>query len=611
MERNKEAVTWSFWGHEPLNHLRRMGGESIFNLGEWADEWYDYMHSEKMMKKLHDAGINLIYTHFFKGFGLEHEKEEMENTKRLCGYAKKYGIKVLGYCQLGSLYYETMLDEAEDLEDWAIHDENGKIVCWLGEYYRWSPCFNSVKFKEYIKKVIKYGIEEIGLSGFHFDNSYNVACHCTKCTQAFRAYLTKNVESPEKIMGLRHFNHVRIPREDNCPNTHDPLYIWWLKYKADLCAGVHDELFSYVKKCGGPEKIVLHNPCFPRATGRTFARRGFEPSRLTKACDFVFAENAAYIRKEKGIIISQVEAFKYGECFDYRVFDTSWLHDEQGNIRLPKNNEEISRFLAQSMIFSGICGSPWTNRTLKEGHKNVFEDSGLFEFLQNALRYYLDNYDLYNRKAHNHVKLLYSDINCMFSQDDGLLAVRECEDEMVSRTIPFSVIVEKDIDNLEKGQTLVIPKVLYSDNALYDKLISAAQRGVNVLFVGKFGLFNENGKERAGNDRVFSIDKVDGFYQCEHNWIDKLSELNKEYEITTSSDSIIVETKSGGDGELILHLLNADNENEIEELKLSINGFQIKDVDCISMDNTTVKDHDFRVITLKNVKTMATLVLKN
>lgn len=63
-------------------------GDSIFTLGDWAEEWYNRIHEEDVIKAASEKGINVIYTHYFKGFGLETEHEEMENTKKLCQHGK-------------------------------------------------------------------------------------------------------------------------------------------------------------------------------------------------------------------------------------------------------------------------------------------------------------------------------------------------------------------------------------------------------------------------------------------------------------------------------------------------------------------------------------------
>ena len=610
MKENKPVV-WSFWGHEPLRHLKRMGndGDSIFTLGDWAEEWYNRIHEEEVIKKAAESGINIVYTHYFKGFGLETEKEEMENTKRLCEHGKKHGVKVLGYCQLGTLYNETLMDEAPDLEDWAIHDRQGNIVTWLGEYYRYSPCFNSRKFIDYIKKVIKYGIEHVGLSGFHFDNSYNVACHCDKCTKAFREYLRENAD-PEK-MGLRHFDHVRIPPEERAPETHDPLYIHWLRYKADLVAKVHSELFAYVKEVSGGKAIVLHNPCFPRP-GKTFARRGFEPSRLSADCDYVFAENGSgYVREENGKIKGMVNAFKFGECFGYKVFDTCWAHDkETGKAKLPYNREEVIRFVAQSMIYTGLCGSPWTVRTLKDGHKNLLEDSPLSANLKEIFSYYHNNFDLFDLEAENNVKLLYVPDNCMCMVDKGIDNIFDTIDELVTEAVPFSITTESKLDSLNNAEIVIVPKVLYADEKLIEKVKAATERGVKFIFIGHFARYYEDGKERRHSHSVFTLTEKDGVYRTDENFIPVLRELNCENDIILSEKPVMLEKKRGRNGEIVLHLLNPANEKTIPEITITLNGVKIKSVNCASLENAEISSFTENTITLKNLQTTATIIIE-
>ena len=604
-------IVWSFWGHEPLRHLKRMGndGDSIFTLGDWAEDWYNRIHEEEVLKKAAEKGINVVYTHFFKGFGLETERDEMENTKMLCEYGKKHGVKVLGYCQLGTLYNETFMDEAPDLEDWVIHDKAGNIVTWLGEYYRYSPCFNSRSFIDYIKKVIKYGIEHVGLSGFHFDNSYNAACHCDKCTEAFRKYLTENADA--ESMGLRHFNHVRIPTEERASETHDPLYIWWLRYKADLVAKVHKELFSYVKEIGGEDTIVLHNPCFPRP-GKTFAKRGFEPSRISPDCDFVFAENGVgYIRVQDGRVKSMVNAFKFGECFGYKVFDTCWTHDNvTGKMRLPYNREEVVRFVAQSAIFSGVCGSPWTVRTLKDGAKNLLENSPLSESLGEAFTYYRKNFDLFNLPAENNVKILYVPDNCMSMVDKGIDNIFDTVEELVNKAVPFSITTAEKLDSLESGQIVIVPKVLYASENLIEKIKKAASRGVKFILIGHFARYYEDGKERRHSHKVFELSIEDGIYRTDENFIPILQELNRESTITLSEPFVLLEKKKGENGETVLHLLNAENENTIPEITVTLKGKKIKDISLISLEDTEISGKTLDSVTLKNLKTTATLIIK-
>lgn len=607
---NKQPVIWSFWGHEPLRHLRRMGdiGDSIFTLGDWAEDWYNRIHQEEMLEKASKIGVNVIYTHFFKGFGLETEKEEMENTRLMCQRAAKHGIKVLGYCQLGSLYSETIPDEFPDFDDVVLRDSNGKAAVWSGQYYRLRPCFNSRDFIDYIKKVVRYGIEHVGLSGFHFDNSYNIECHCEKCQQAFRDYLTENVPDPDKTFGLRHFRYVRIPREEPGKETHDPLYAWYLRYKADMVAKVHNEIFSYVKEISGGKAIVLHNPTFPDG-GRVFIRRGFEPSRMTKQCDFAFAEKGLnYIRIENDRIKSMVAAFKFGQCFDYQVFDTCWNRDSRGKPRLPESRAEVVRFICQSMIFTGLCGAPWAARSLKDGHKNFLEDSPLAKPMGEAYLYYRNNWEMFSHPAENTVKLLYVPDNAMCMIESGMSNILNTVEELVTNAVPFSMITEQDLDNLEAGQTVVLPDILYTPEPLLEALCRAAERGVRMLVIGKLGRYYADGKERGHSHWIFTKDEKDGFHYTDTDFVPTLRKLNAANEITVDATGILLETCRVENGNMILHLLNAANEKTIEKLTVTMPR-QVTSATCISLENAEIAEIAGNKITLRNLQTTATLTI--
>lgn len=122
------------------------------------------------MRTLADLGINLVVTHFFKGFGLAHECDAQQQTARLVAVAHRYDIAVLGYCQSRSLYYEAFLAEEPNAHSWVQRNRDGKLRTWGTAYHRWAPCIHSQEFHTSMKRVIRSGLEEVGLDGFHFDN---------------------------------------------------------------------------------------------------------------------------------------------------------------------------------------------------------------------------------------------------------------------------------------------------------------------------------------------------------------------------------------------------------------------------------------------------------
>ena len=99
------ATVWTYWNHEPADHLRRMtySNPTVFTTGEWLSDWYERLHGGALIGTVADLGVDTVYCHFFKGFGLAHEQVEMLRTRDFVKLAHARGVKVLGYCQLNSL----------------------------------------------------------------------------------------------------------------------------------------------------------------------------------------------------------------------------------------------------------------------------------------------------------------------------------------------------------------------------------------------------------------------------------------------------------------------------------------------------------------------------
>ena len=85
----ESPVVWSYWNHEPADHLRRMSycRATIFSIGDWLPQWYGRLHGEELVSHAAELGVNTVYCHYFKGFGLVHERAEMERTRQFAEIA--------------------------------------------------------------------------------------------------------------------------------------------------------------------------------------------------------------------------------------------------------------------------------------------------------------------------------------------------------------------------------------------------------------------------------------------------------------------------------------------------------------------------------------------
>ena len=615
------ATVWSYWNHEPADHLRRMSysAPSVFTLGEWLPEWYERLHGEELIGKAASLGVDTVYCHFFKGFGLKHEHDEMERTREFAKIAHSRGVKVLGYCQMNSLYYEAMLGEIPDLEKWTRRNGDGSIAVYTSNYYRWSPCVESREYTDYMKKVVRYGIEHVGLDGFHFDNSYARDCHCERCQKAFRAWLAENVQNPRETCGLADFSYVRIPPKPEIAEPqlelHDPLHLWRQKFRHAQIARFHKEIFDYVKSFG-PDKLVLHNPAFGR--GR-FDTAAVDVAVEPESCDILLAENPRFIREEAGgALVTQVAAYKLGRRLGFKVFDSTWpkvLADaEWGEPRasIPRDADSILRFYAQGMIYGDIAGCPWLVRSTKNGGGVILDDSLQAGLAGKAFKFYKVNRErLYDTVPTARTKLLYA-TDTFYGWSGvtaGFAAFFEATERLNREGVPYTVAMEGDIAAMTSGELLVLPDIRFLSRRLFDAIAAADGRGVKILPLGRAGRYDENGKERAKDNPIFELRQI----------ANKVSEVPHEFKVDMSAPGIMAETQVNKRGERILHLLRPGNSSTVPSLRVvldaSVGRILALPPELFTLDDgcslaDAQRDTAGRItLTIRNFRTMCSVVL--
>ncbi len=259
--------------HEPLMFRRRTGLLAADAAAEYARE-----HAEETVRALAALGITWHRTHFFKGFGLRAEREEIERTKDFVKLCHRYGIKVELYIQWGTLQYETFLDECPEMPDWCVVTEEGQYagITYGHQCFRYRPCTTRPGFWDYLRRVIDVALDEVQADGLGFDNVANTlepeSCHCPECRRAFVAFLKEKYDvatdagrrlATERF-GFAVLEHVRPPTFNRwnpahaCRLIRDPVMQEWMDFR---CAG-HlrrmREVWEHVK-ARAPRTVVEHN----------------------------------------------------------------------------------------------------------------------------------------------------------------------------------------------------------------------------------------------------------------------------------------------------------------------------------------------------------------
>lgn len=629
MNANKPVVA-SFWNYESLDYLYRQGGGGgLFSPGEGVEEWYARLHSEELLLKAKEAGFNMIVTHFFKGFGLEHEKEEIDMLRELTAIAHKHDVKVLGYVQLYSLFTETFPYENPDLKKMSHISVNGTPTTWGSRYYRYKTCYSSPEFIEYIKKVIRFGIEDLGLDGFHFDNSNQERCYCENCNKAFRSYLKEHVQNPRYLLGIKGFDYVNIPRLNlstvfgwpmegsfaskyKTREIHDPMYLLWTGFQTQLVKKAHDTLFGFAKEISDGKAIVLHNPGFP-AGGEVFTDFGYKPHATSKYVDYAYAENVSFIHMEEGKLISQIPGYKINGHFGVKTFNTSWARDEKGFARFPKDYEEIARWSAESMIFTGLIYCSWLVRFQQSDAGTNLDNPLHSESFRKITDYFYRHADLYEGTEEcNKVKLLYYPTDLIGNMDVGYNRLSETVNSLALKGIPFGIVTEQEVDSMQSGETLVISDALFASESLYVSLREAAERGVTVLILGYFGIYDEIGRSRSDKNRVVHLDELLGVIMLHSE--DAVSEAFGSLSCLKNGREIIVEVRKDKEENLLVHLLNPSNHSAADGVEIDLSMFMCEEygkAEIYSFEDACLQAYDpiGKTLMIDGLKTSATVKL--
>ncbi|HRU06973.1 MAG TPA: hypothetical protein P5137_14500, partial [Candidatus Brocadiia bacterium] len=320
---------WTFGGWETDRQYKRMGARAALFTGDgaWVSSWRRRVVSADTARMLAEGGITIVMTHFYKGFGVKAEAKEWPRLKEMVKVYHEHGIRVLGYMQGRSIYYETLRAERPDLDDWVGRRYDGQAHTWGGCYYRLGPCLTSRGYIDYMKEVVRIGMVEIGLDGLHNDNSYYQHCWCKRCAGLFRDWLNAAPDL-EARTGLPNADYVEPPPLPDEWTRYDPLQIAWMEFGTQNRLKAMGELYATMKALK-PDGVYEQNPAFPRK-GPYKARLAVDPAREGAVCDVVCAENSNLPRVSKGVVVSQAEAYLYGDAGGYHVLSTTWNHDRDG-----------------------------------------------------------------------------------------------------------------------------------------------------------------------------------------------------------------------------------------------------------------------------------------
>ncbi|MGH9470815.1 MAG: hypothetical protein ACRD1N_10810, partial [Terriglobia bacterium] len=426
---NRPLVIVGNWDSIPLFQTRE-GGEPV-----WLETEDRKDSSERAVSRLKDIGVSMAIIHFFKGFGLVAEKDHIAAAKSLAALLKKYEIRV-GLYVGSTIAYETFLLEKPEAEEWFVPDYLGDPVFYDDQTFRKRVYFMHPGYVDYIKRVVRIGIEELKADDMDFDNTSWQARPAIfqhpLAVEDFRAYLRNN-HSPEELTERLGFSDVKyvLPPKYGRPLTtiNDPLFQLWADFRCYQLNAYYAEMRALIRELN-PQAALSANPSSGMAGVNTIWVQGTSYPGLVPHLDLVWTEegNNAAISAD-GILISKIRTYKMATILNSRILTyTAGSHDIAGSLAL-----------AESMAFNrqtlGMVGGMLAGSQLPAGQRRY-------------VKFFHDNFDCY-RGVENvpEVAVLYSYATMGFNNDRPAVSFMLFTQTLIQARIPFDIIFDEQLED--------------------------------------------------------------------------------------------------------------------------------------------------------------------
>lgn len=482
---NAPIVVAGCWDDFPLFQLRKGGGP------DWMEDAYRKQRDPRTIEALAKAGVTLAIIHFFKGFGLEAEREHIEDAGVLARLLKQNGIRV-GLYVGATIGYETFLIEDPEANAWFAPDFMGKPLYYSDQTFRRRVYFMHPGYRAYIKRVLKYGIENLHPDLIHFDNTSLQArpgvFEHPMAIEDFRKYLGAKYSPAEmkNRLGFSDIRYVVAPDTENVPlKLDDPLFQEFAEFRCHQLISYYADMRSYIHSLNSSVAIDC-NPSSGISGRNLIWQQGVDYPRLLNEVDAVWTEegDAAGVTPE-GILISKIRTLKTASSRKKHVFCYTW--GATGNWGYTENAGSLLQ-MAESMAYNNQCLG-------MVGNVNAIGDLP-FQPRQ-YIRFFHDNFDLYrNADSVADVALLSSFASIGFDQGGPLRSFMLAGQTLIQDRLLFDIIFDEDLENLSKYRALFLP----DSESLSDRQIEIIRKfvmnGGGLVATELTSLYNEQGKRR-------------------------------------------------------------------------------------------------------------------
>ena len=470
--------------HEPLDFLLRRGDHF-----DDEPERYARMGDPENIKRMADAGVRYAMIYFYKGFGLKYEGPSMEQSRRIADELHQNGIKVGLYIG-GTMFTETLYHEIPEARNWEQRNQDNHWVPYGMQTFRHYACPNEPAYRDYIKKILKIGVEELHADQIVFDNVMLQpepdSCRCPRCIKAFHDYLRKKYPTREEVerrFGLPDVDWI-APNEWDNPSQpdhlsvlNDPVLQEWVRFRCESLAHYADDLSDYVKSLN-PNVAVLMNIKGVYSWNRYWANAVYHPL-FAGHVDILAFDTGGYdarLDKRTGALVSQIRSYKMAR-------------DIGASCDAPLGDELLC---AQQMAFgyetpvAGYAGSPWM--AARSGTTPIIE----------FYRHYFHRYYTGTTNVAD-VAVLRNWPSMAYSINATYLPATLMEQVLIQHKIPFDLLFDEELTNLDRYQSVILAGQECVSDAQVKLLLDYVHRGGTLVITDNTGDYNGWREKRRKN----------------------------------------------------------------------------------------------------------------
>ena len=460
--------------HEPYIFVVRRGGQALN-----ARQVYEQEQSEQLIRLLCSQGVEVFHTHLYKGFGMAAEMPEMQDTVRAAAIAHRYGMKIDTYVQWDTMMYETFFAEEPRAEQWIQRDALGKPILLPYGYqqsFRYRPCFSNQEYLDYLKRVVRFAVEEVKTDFIHFDN-FSLSpepdsCHCIHCKTGFRNRLRKKYSAVrlKERFGFSNVDYMNPPiwNVQNPPEKleiiYDPGFQEWIDYRCQEMADALAQMAALIRSLN-PGVVVEING--NGITGQNLSWLiGVDHSRLLPQTQVFWSEARdapEYFPDNR--MVSTIRTYKLARAYNNIAFTYT-----------AESEAAIGECLAfnQSIGFAGE--SPLTPQMLK------------------YISFYRKHRDCFvGSRDVAPVAVLRSYPSLTYHNSAAGLSAILAEQTLIQSRTPFQLIFDEHLAALSPSELSVL--ILPNSECLSDEQIAHIRRfvesGGGLVVIGQSGLYDE------------------------------------------------------------------------------------------------------------------------